>query len=293
MSDIKRKKGLGRGLASLLDDVAGSVDAATTSTGEAASGLRIIPIDLVRPNPDQPRRTFPSAEMADLENSIREKGVLQPLLVRPDPRHQGGLMIVAGERRWRAAQRIGLHDLPVIIRDFTDEEMLEVGIIENIQRADLNPIEEARGYGQLIEQFGHTQEALAKIIGKSRPYIANALRLLTLPEEVQDHLATGRLTAGHARALITATDPKSLARQVLDRGLSVRQTEELARAVTRPRSAPSARQGKDADTKVLEDDLSAALGLKVIIDHGAKGGSLKITYGSLDDLDGLCQLLMK
>jgi ParB family chromosome partitioning protein len=291
MSEIKRKKGLGRGLSTLLDDVGAAAQVATDMS-DTASGLRVVPIEMIRPNPDQPRRTFPSADMADLVASISEKGVLQPLLVRPDSSRPGNWTIVAGERRWRAAQQAKLHELPVIIRDFTDEEMLQVGIIENIQRADLNPIEEARGYGQLIEQFGHTQEALAKVIGKSRPYIANALRLLSLPEEVQEHLASGRLTAGHARALITAADPKALARQVLERGYSVRQTEELARQVAKPRAAQRERQSKDADTKVLEDDLSAALGLKVQIDHAGKGGTLTVSYKSLDDLDGLCQLLM-
>lgn len=292
MPDVKRKKGLGRGLSSLLDDVGAAAQAATTQAEPSVSGYRVVSIDQLRPNPDQPRRTFPPSEMTDLTNSVREKGVLQPLLVRPDPKNPGSWTIVAGERRWRAAQSAKLHELPVIVRDFTDEEMLQVGIIENIQRADLNPVEEAHGYGQLIEQFGHTQEALAKVIGKSRSYIANALRLLALPDEVQEHLASGRLTTGHARALITSHDPKSLARQVLDRGLSVRQTEDLARQVAKPRTALRQKSAKDADTKVLEDDLSAALGLKVQIAHVGKGGTMTIAYKSLDDLDGLCQLLM-
>ena len=259
------------------------------------SGVRMAPIERISPSPDQPRKTFPPAEMQDLANSIAEKGVLQPLLVRPDPATDGAFRIVAGERRWRAAQMAKLHEVPVIIRDLNDDETLEIAIIENVQRADLNPIEEALGYHQLIERFGHSQAALARVIGKSRPYIANALRLLGLPDYVKDLLAAGRITAGHARALITAAEPAALARKIVEEGLSVRQAEDLARRLapvrkTAPRRAPQ----KDADTRVLESDLSAALGLKVAIAHkGEKGGSVTLSYKNLDELDGLCRLLMQ
>lgn len=292
MAETKRKrKGLGRGLSSLLDDVSASAEANTTSS--AKNGTEMVSIDLIRPNPDQPRRTFATADMNDLTNSIKEKGVLQPLLVRPDPDRPGGWTIVAGERRWRAAQMAKLHELPIIARDFSDEEMLEVAIIENVQRADLNAVEEARGYKQLIDRFAHTQDALAKVVGKSRPHIANTLRLLALPEYVQDLLVNGTITAGHARAIATAANPSELARRVVNQGLSVRQTEELARHVATSLKPAPERARKDADTKVLEDDLSAALNLKVAIKHKGKRGSVTIEYADLDQLDGLCQLLMK
>ncbi|MEM7545044.1 MAG: ParB/RepB/Spo0J family partition protein [Pseudomonadota bacterium] len=293
MSETKRKKGLGRGLSSLLDDVSESAKATTGSGRAVTSGSELVAIDLIRPNPDQPRRTFPVAEMNDLVSSIREKGVLQPLLVRPDPDRPGSWTIVAGERRWRAAQMAELHELPIVARDFTDEEMLEVAIIENVQRADLNAMEEAQAYRQLMDRFGHTQEVLAKAVGKSRPYIANALRLLALPDSVQEMVASGQLTAGHARAIATSANPAELARQVINRGLSVRQAEDLARQVAVPRTKLRQRARKDADTQVLENDLSAALSMKVAIAHKGKGGAVTINYKDLDQLDGLCQLLMR
>lgn len=298
------RKGLGRGLSALLADV--SLDeapaAAPPPTLTAVPGGAQprpndrIPIDQIRPNPDQPRRDFDEKDLDDLAASIREKGVIQPLILRPVP--SGGYEIVAGERRWRAAQRAGLHDLPAVVRDISDAEMLEIAIIENIQRADLNPLEEAHGYRQLMDRFGHTQERLAEALGKSRSHIANLLRLLTLPEPVLELVRTGKLTAGHARALVTATNPESLARQVIDRDLSVRQTEQLARAAASPTPRPPAAArvaAKDADTRALEADLTAALRLQVTIDHrpGQQAGELRIRYGNLEELDGLCQLLSR
>jgi ParB family transcriptional regulator, chromosome partitioning protein len=295
------RKGLGRGLSALLADVA--VEEAPTTPAEsfeaaspAARPTDRLPIERIRPNPDQPRRDFDEKELEDLAASIREKGVIQPLIVRPVP--SGGYEIVAGERRWRAAQRAGLHDLPAVIRDISDSEMLEIAIIENIQRADLNPLEEAQGYRQLMDRFGHTQERLAEALGKSRSHIANLLRLLTLPEPVLELLRAGKMTAGHARALVTAENAESLARQVVDRDLSVRQTEQLARAAAAPgvARAPAPRlPAKDADTRALEEDLTANLRLKVTIDHrpGQQAGEIRIRYGTLEELDGLCQLLSR
>lgn len=284
MSENKRKMGLGRGLSSLLNE--------TTAATPAKSETRIA-IDLISPNPDQPRQTFPPSEMEELTDSIRRNGILQPLLLRPHPGKQGQYQIIAGERRWRAAQAAKLHEAPAIIRELSDQDVLEIAIIENVQRADLNPIDEASGYAQLIEKFSYTQVQLAEAMGKSRPYIANMLRLMTLPEQVRDFVATGALTAGHARALITAENPLLLAQKVVTEGLSVRQTETLAKHVSQPQEVKSHRApAKDADTKVLEADISAALGLKVSIDHkGQSGGQVSIKYKSLEDLDGICQLL--
>ncbi|MEL7465591.1 MAG: ParB/RepB/Spo0J family partition protein [Pseudomonadota bacterium] len=297
MSDKKRKKGLGRGLSALLDTTAPTSAQATAANAQSSpSGMKTVSIELIKPNPDQPRRTFPPAEMRDLANSLEEKGVLQPLLVRPDPDDPTCFSLIAGERRWRAAQMAKLHEIPVIVRDLSDDETLEIAIIENVQRADLNPVEEALGYQQLIDRFGHSQAALAKVIGKSRPYIANALRLLTLPDYVKDLLANGRLTAGHARALVTATDPAALARKIVDEGLTVRQAESLAKQIASPKtgSTASSSPAKDADTRALEGDLSAAIGAKVAITHReAGGGEVTIRYKSLDELDGICRLLMQ
>ncbi len=284
------KKSLGRGLSALLADVG------PEAAGAAAppQGQRMVPIDRIQANPDQPRRSFDEKELQDLAASIREKGVIQPLILRPHPQDPAAYQIVAGERRWRAAQIAAVHELPAVVRDLDDAEVLELAIIENVQRADLNAAEEAQGYRQLMDRFGHTQERLAEALGKSRSHIANLLRLLTLPEPVLDLLRAGRLSAGHARALITAANPESLARQVIDRDLSVRQTEALARGLVRPPApAPAVRSAKDADTRALEADLTANLRLKVVIDHkpGAAAGELRIRYTNLDELDGLCQLL--
>lgn len=287
----KERRGLGRGLSALMADVA----VAEPAQGSRVAGERRVPVEQIAPNPDQPRRHFDDAQLADLANSIREKGVIQPLIVRPVPGEGERFEIVAGERRWRAAQLAQLHDLPVLVRDLDDTEVLEVAIIENIQRADLNPVEEAAGYRQLMDRFGHTQERLAEALGKSRSHIANLLRLLGLPREVQAYLADGRLTAGHARALIPTDDPLRLARIVVDKGLSVRETEKLAKSgPPKPRVARADEsQDKDADTRALEQDLGANLGMKVAVKHdpSKESGTISISYKSLDQLDELCRML--
>ncbi len=293
MADKKKSRGLGRGLSALMADVAAETEAKSSDKPRPAE--QSVPIEKVQPNPDQPRQAFAKEALDELAASIKEKGIIQPLIVR---RKGSGYEIVAGERRWRAAQQAQLHEVPVIIRDFTDTEVLEVAIIENIQRADLNPVEEAAGYKQLMERFGHTQEKLAEAMGKSRSHIANLMRLLTLPEAVQSMLRDNSLTAGHARALITADDPLNLAQQVVQRGLSVRETEKLAKAGMEKQPAKKAKrlvQEKDADTKALEGDLSATIGMKVQIDHaaGQESGVLTVRYSNLDDLDTLCQLLSR
>ncbi|RVV98022.1 ParB/RepB/Spo0J family partition protein [Mesobaculum littorinae] len=285
------RRGLGRGLSALMADV-------TPEDPEQNGAPRrdmMVPIENVAPNPDQPRRTFTKEALDELSSSIAEKGVIQPLIVRRDPQRDGHFQIVAGERRWRASQMAKLHEIPVMIREFTDVEVLEIAIIENIQRADLNPVEEAGAYRQLMDRFGHTQEKLAEAMGKSRSYIANLLRLLNLPSDVQGLLRDGSLSAGHARALITTEDPSALARDVVQRGLSVRETEKLVRK-PKPegKSQRRAPQGeKDADTRALESDLSANIGMKVSIDHqmGTEGGQVVIGYQSLEELDDLCRRL--
>jgi ParB family chromosome partitioning protein len=285
------KRGLGRGLSALLADVGPEEEAP-----KAAPPGRAVPIERIHPNPDQPRKDFAERELSDLAASIREKGVIQPLIVRPRPGHPEEFEIVAGERRWRAAQMANVHELPVVARDLSDAEVLELAIIENIQRADLNPAEEALGYRQLMDRFGHTQERLAEALGKSRSHIANLLRLLTLPEGVLDLLRAGKLSAGHARALVTASDPLGLAKRIVDTDLSVRATERLVKAAEAPAAAPVRHPvEKDADTRALEQDLTANLRLKVSIDHrpGGQSGELRIRYGTLEELDGLCQLLSR
>lgn len=292
----ERKRGLGRGLSALMSDVAETE--AVASAGPSAAD-RTIPIEQISPNPDQPRKRFTDEDLDDLTASIREKGIIQPLIVRsvgPD-----AYEIVAGERRWRAAQRAQLHALPVIVRDFTDVEVLEVAIIENIQRADLNPIEEAAGYRQLMDRFGHTQEKMADALGKSRSHIANLLRLLNLPEAVLDMVRSGDLSAGHARALIPSDDPLKLAREILKGGLSVRAAESLVKKeqsradgnIFGNEERRPAKPTKDADTKALEGDLSATLKMKVLLSHkpGQDAGQMTIHYNTLEELDELCRLL--
>lgn len=292
-----KKKGLGRGLSALMADVA--EDTVENRAENPARADRIVAIERITPNPEQPRRLFDEEKLQDLANSLREKGVIQPLIVRVSPQNPDEFQIVAGERRWRAAQLAQLHELPVIVRDFDDIEVLEIAIIENIQRADLNPVEEAAGYRQLMDRFGHTQEKMAEALGKSRSHIANSLRLLSLPESVLDFLKKGELSAGHARALITAENPEDLARKVIAGGLSVRKTESLAKAAATPktktRSAARSKPEKDADTRALEGDLSAALKMAVSLNHeaGSERGVLSIKYESLDQLDDLCNLLSR
>ncbi len=294
MADKKQdRRGLGRGLTALMADVAPIRPEGQGAEARPRSREQRLPIGALSPNPDQPRRSFDQEALNELAASIRAKGVIQPLIVRPKPSRPNEYEIVAGERRWRAAQIARIHEVPVLIRDLSDLEVLEIAIIENIQRSDLNPIDEAMSYRQLTERFGHTQEKLAEALSKSRSHIANLLRLLNLPDEVQAHVREGRLSAGHARALITSPDPSGLARQVIARGLSVRDTEKLAKRALSPKapSRPKA-PGKDADTRVLEQDLSANLKMQVVIDHrGHDGGQVIITYKTLEQLDQLCQVL--
>ncbi len=261
----------------------------------------MLPVEQLQPNPDQPRQLFSPEGLEELAQSIREKGIIQPLIVRADPQTPGQYQIVAGERRWRAAQLAQLHEVPVIERGYSDAEVLEIAIIENLQRSDLNPVEEARAYDQLMMRFGHTQEKVAEALGKSRSHIANMLRLLSLPSEVQEHLQAGTLTMGHARALIPLPNAGEVARQVIAKGMSVRATEDLVRKLL---AKPDQGQGsaaprkpvtaeKDADTRALEQDVSASLRMPVSIDHrpGVDGGTLTVTFRNLDDLDVLCRLL--
>ncbi|MHA6689229.1 ParB/RepB/Spo0J family partition protein [Devosia sp. A449] len=276
---------LGRGLAALIGDMAIVEGARVTESG----GVKKLPVEFIMANRANPRRTFNDEQLEELTNSIREKGVMSPLLVRPseDPNI---FEIIAGERRWRAAQRAGLHEVPVIVRDVDDKEALELAIIENVQRADLNPLEEAMGYGQLIEQFDYTQQDLAQVIGKSRSHVANTLRLLRLPEDVRSMVSSGTLTAGHARTLITAEDPAALARQIVSGGLSVREAEALSqqREIAGKKPVAGAATERDADTVALERRLADALGLSVSLAHGERGGKLEIRYKTLEQLDGIC-----
>ncbi|MEC8195633.1 MAG: ParB/RepB/Spo0J family partition protein [Pseudomonadota bacterium] len=293
MADKKKQRGLGRGLSALMADV-------TEETTRQESGFAprradlVVPIERIEPNPDQPRRDFTPEQLEDLSNSIREKGVIQPLIVRKKAGDR--YEIVAGERRWRASQMAQLHELPIIVRDYDDTEVLEIAIIENIQRADLNPVEEAMGYRQLMQKFGHTQEKVSEALGKSRSHIANLMRLLNLPDDVQVMLREGHLSAGHARALVTSDNASELARKVVKDGLSVRQTEKLAKktgSLVEQNKKSRPKTHKDADTVALEGDLSANLGMKVAVDHvsGGENGKITITYQTLDQLDGLCRIL--
>lgn len=293
----KPARGLGRGLSALMADVAPDTTpepAGTTPEARSRGYDQMVAIEKIVPNPDQPRRTFSADDLADLAASIKEKGVIQPLILRENSRTPGTYEIVAGERRWRASQMAKLHEVPALVRNYTDTEALEVAIIENIQRSDLNAVEEAGGYRELMDRFGHTQEKLAAALGKSRSHIANMLRLLNLPPEVLEHLRTGQLSAGHARALVTAEDPAGLARKAIAKGLSVRDVERLAKSTgTKSGSEKAKRKEKDADTAALEADLSANLGMTAVIDHdsGKETGTLTIRYKTLDQLDDLCRKL--
>jgi ParB family chromosome partitioning protein len=290
---MAEKRGLGRGLSALMADI--DVSVPSKSDGPETGGERIVPIERIEPNPDQPRRDFIKADLEELAESIRAKGIIQPLIVRVHPKVPDHFEIVAGERRWRAAQIAQVHEVPVVLRHLNDTEVLEIAIIENIQRADLNPVEEAMGYRQLQDKFGHTQEQLASALGKSRSHIANLMRLLSLPDDVVQMLRRGELTSGHARALITTDNPSELAKQVVRNGLSVRETERLARAGhAAPRQRKTkGRSEKDADTKALEGDLAATLKMGVSVDHiaGTEGGRVTITYKDFEQLDELCRLL--
>ena len=292
MEKKTEQRGLGRGLSALMADVSVTTEVA----GNPISSRRVdivVPVERLFPNPHQPRRDFASDALEDLAASIRVKGVIQPLIVRR--RGTEEYEIVAGERRWRAAQMAKVHELPVIIKDLSDSEVLEIALIENIQRADLNAIEEALAYRQLMDRFGHTQEKMAEALSKSRSHIANLLRLLQLPEEVQTYIREGKLTAGHARALITTANPAELARMIIAKGMTVRQAEDLAKkqaaAVGKPGRPKPYSFEKDADTRALEADLSANLRMTVKIAHEPGGGAgvLSIRYKSLEDLDLLCR----
>lgn len=290
MEKKSERRGLGRGLSALMADV--NLD--VSPSFEQPRSEMLLPVERIIPNPEQPRRDFEPKALQDLADSLRQKGVIQPLIVRKIA-NQDLYEIVAGERRWRAAQIAQLHELPVIIREFSDSEVLEIAIIENIQRQELNAIEEALAYKQLMTRFGHTQEKISEALSRSRSHIANLLRLLALPDDVQQMVKSGTLSAGHARALITTPNPLELALKIVGKGLSVRETEDMVRksAVDPEKRRRAARSdGKDADTKALEADLSANLKMAVRIDHEPTGGGrISISYHNLDDLDLLCQVL--
>ncbi len=302
------KARLGRGLSALLGDVDPTQSErmreadnppAAANRGEGAApppfeGSRSAAISQLHRNPDQPRKRFDETELDELAASIKGRGLLQPILVRPIPGERDAFQIVAGERRWRASQKAGLHEVPIVVRNLNDQEVVEIAIIENVQRADLNPIEEARGYQALIDLFGHTQEEIAKTIGKSRSHVANTLRLLALPPRVRDLLFDEKLSAGHARAIAAAPDPETLALQIVERGLTVRQAEDLARVAhevagtVRSGGRPSS---KDADTLAMEKDVAAALGLDIDIRHKGEAGEVRIRYSQLDQLEEVCRRL--
>ncbi len=290
------RRGLGRGLSALLGET-DVVEAGTAAALGPDAGLREIPIEMIRANPHQPRRNFDRAEIESLAASLKEKGVLQPILVRPLADSPGEYQIVAGERRWRAAQVAALRSLPAIVQALDDQQVLEIGIIENVQRTDLNPYEEALAYRTLIDTFGHTQEAVAEAVSKSRPHVANALRLLTLPQTILTMLVEGQLTAGHARSLIGSEKAVDLARTVIRDGLSVRQTEALVRKHSAPRPGSASNRGpapaKDHDTTALESDLAELLGVAVTIADQGGAGEIRLRYDSLEQLDDLCRRLTR
>jgi ParB family chromosome partitioning protein len=288
MSEARKPRpSLGRGLNALLGDIAAEP---VSTIGDTPAGIRMMPVGALTPQPGQPRRAFDDAALDELSQSIATRGVLQPILVRP---HGRNYQIVAGERRWRAAQRARLHEVPVIVRELDDADTFEIALLENIQRRDLNAVEEADAYKRLITEFGHTQDALAKLVHKSRSHIANLLRLLDLPESVQSLLIDGRIDMGHARALIGAPDVERLAAEVVAKGLSVRDTERLARSAKNSDSSGGSHSGggRNADIAALERQLSDVIGLGVKISYGPKGGMLTVAYSTLDQLDMVCQRL--
>ncbi len=292
----EKKKGLGRGLSALLGEsglTPAQVDAAQNISG-VTPGLRNLPVAAVSalvPGRFQPRKQFDEESLAELAESVRTKGMLQPILVRPHPEEAGQYEIIAGERRWRAAQRALLHEVPILVKDFTDQEAAEVALVENLQRKDLTPLEEAEGYERLLKEFQHTQEDLAKVLGKSRSHVTNMLRLLTLPEPVRLLVEDGKLSAGHARALVASADPIKAAAQVVEKGLSVRQTEalvaETGKAKPQAKRQGTRDDGKDPDLAALERDLTESLGLKVVVKSTGQGGELILQYRTLEQLDDL------
>jgi ParB family transcriptional regulator, chromosome partitioning protein len=283
MVDELARRRLGRGLASLIGDVE-----TLPQADDRTRAPRRLLIASLRPNPRNPRKSYDAADLDELVQSVREKGVVQPILVRPLGNE---FEIIAGERRWRAAQKAGLHEVPVVVHEVSDKEALELAIIENVQRSDLNPLEEAAGYQQLMDEFQYTQAQLAEIIGKSRPHIANTLRLLKFSPAVQDYLRSGQLTAGHARAIATLPDPDAAAAKIVAGGLSVREAEGLGETAESPRKRPTARAEKDADTRALEKQVSDGLGLGVTIAHKPDGGEVRIRYKTLEQLDDVCRRL--
>jgi len=282
MSERAARRQLGRGLAALFGEADGAASADPAQQ-------RFVPIEWIRPGTLQPRRRFAEAELEALAQSIREKGILQPLLVRSLTATETDFELIAGERRWRAAQRVGLHQVPIIIRQISDSEALEIALIENLQREDLSPLEEAEAYRRLIDEFGRTQAGLAEALGKSRSHVANTLRLLALPAPVRHRVDAGELSAGHARALLGAADPAALAEEVVRRGLNVRATERLVQR--RAGTPPSERRPRDADTAALERELGAVLGLRVTLEAKKRGGTLTLHYASLDQLHRVMSLL--
>ena len=293
MTDKKvKRKVLGRGLSALMADVNPAVDG---NKDEDNKGLITLSVDQIEPNPNQPRRTFSTDSLMDLSNSIIEKGIIQPLIVRAISKTPVKYQIVAGERRWRAAQMAKLHKIPVVVRSFSDVEVLEIAIIENIQRSDLSPIDEANGYQQLIDRFNHTQDKISRALGKSRSHIANLLRLLNLPNDVQTLLNSGALSIGHARALITRKDASLLAKEIIRKKLSVREVEKLVKIDFVEKQKSSFIKRKDADTREIEANLKASIGMRVDINHNilTEAGELKIKYKSLDQLDFLINKLEK
>ena len=288
MSDDLSKRRLGRGLAALIGEM--DQPLRVDEPRKAVCADRMMPIEHVSRNPRNPRRQFDEGDLQDLASSIRQHGIVQPVVVRTVADR---FEIIAGERRWRAAQLAGLHEIPVIVRDVDDRTALEIAIVENVQRADLNPLEEALGYDQLIAEYGYTQNDLGGIIGKSRSHVANSLRLLKLPDGVRDMLSSGELSAGHARALITTSDPVALARTIVAKGMSVRDAERLAQNDIKTQSQPAVApaEKKDSDTLALERSLSDALGLDVRINHKGGAGQMRISYRSVEQLEEICRML--
>jgi len=290
-ADAGRRRGLAKGLSALLGDLESELSGERgpdgNGNGGAGAGLRTLPVDMIAPSPLQPRRHFDAAELDELAASIAAQGILQPLLVRPDPRQAGRFEIVAGERRWRAAQQARLHEVPVLVRELADADVLCLALVENLQRADLSPLEEAQGYQRLQEEFGQTQDDVARVVGRSRSHVTNTLRLLTLPESVKAAVAKGTLSAGHARALLGAADPAACAAEVLKRGLNVRQTERLAKR----RAGMTRGRPHDPNADALAHDLGLLLGLSVSILHGGRGGTLAIRYKTLAELDEVVKRL--
>jgi ParB family chromosome partitioning protein len=288
MAEDAARSRLGRGLAALIGDVG------TESSAERPRGQRRVATSSLRPNARNPRRIFSDVELDELSASLRERGMIQPIVARPVRGAPDAFEIIAGERRWRAAQRAGLHEVPVVIIEASDQEALQLAIIENVQRADLNPLEEAEGYRALIRDFSHSQDDVARMVGKSRSHVANTLRLQTLPARVKEHIQSGRLSAGHARALVGHHDAERLAEEIVARGLNVRQVEEIARQETGRNGKPRSRKQsaeKSADTLALEKRLSDALGLAVNINSRGESGVVSIRYRNLDQLDDLAQRL--